>query len=338
MSAQRGAIISLYEAGKRQCEIVRLLGISRQLVSSAIKRYDELGHLGDRPGRGRKRTVRTPRLRHIVKQRLTRNPQAKVRKMARDLGVSHSTLQRVVKNELKLTAYKLRKAQRLDDKDKKIRLERCRLLKARSAGEAWKNIVFTDENFFTIEQSHNRQNDRIYSSSRPGATAIIPHRQKPDSVMVWGGICSTGKTPLVFVEKGVKMDQEIYRRDILESVVLPWSQQHFGDQPWTFQQDSAPSHRASNVQQWCMDHFPEFISSKEWPPYSPDLNPMDYSVWSILEARACATSHRSLDALKATLTREWDKISEEEVRKIVENFRKRLSLCIKAKGGYFENK
>ncbi|XP_045496952.1 uncharacterized protein LOC123695222 [Colias croceus] len=168
--------------------------------------------------------------------------------MARDLVVSHSTLQRVVKNELKLTAYKLRKAQRLDDKDKKIRLERCRLLKARSAGEAWKNIFFTDEIFFQIEQSHNHQNDRVYSSSHPGATAIIPHRQKPDSVLVWRGICSTGKTPLVFVKKGVKVNQEIYQRDILESLVLPWSQQHFGDQPWTFQQDSAPSHRASNVQ------------------------------------------------------------------------------------------
>ena len=26
-------------------------------------------------------------------------------------------------------------------------------------------------------------------------------------------------------------------------------------------------------------------------PYGLDLNPMDYSIWSILESKACATSH-----------------------------------------------
>ena len=41
---------------------------------------------------------------------------------------------------------------------------------------------------------------------------------------------------------------------------------------------------------------PDFISvdthwrraDGEWPPNSPDLNPLDYSIWSILEAKACA--------------------------------------------------
>ena len=47
--------------------------------------------------------------------------------------------------------------------------------------------------------------------------------------MVWGGICASGKIPLVFVDEGVKINQEVYRRDILEAVVLPWAQQHFGN-------------------------------------------------------------------------------------------------------------
>ena len=63
---------------------------------------------------------------------------------------------------------------------------------------------------------------------------------------------------------------------------------------------------------------------------------MDYSVWSILEARACAKPHKSLDSLRQALTREWKKMSLEEVRRIVENFPKRLRLCIEAKSGHFE--
>jgi len=28
---------------------------------------------------------------------------------------------------------------------------------------------------------------------------------------------------------------------------------------------------------------PDYISSQEWTPHSPDLNPLDYSVWDILQ-------------------------------------------------------
>ncbi|GFV98597.1 hypothetical protein TNCV_1452831 [Trichonephila clavipes] len=50
-------------------------------------------------------------------------------------------------------------------------------------------------------------------------------------------------------------------------------------------------------------NFPD-ISSEEWPLYSPDLNPMDYSVWSVLESRICTKPHKTLDSLKQSLLRE----------------------------------
>ncbi|XP_070141635.1 uncharacterized protein [Drosophila kikkawai] len=131
-----------------------------------------------------------------------------------------------------------------------------------------------DEKIFTKKHAHNQQNDGIWSAVAPGTSAIIECRQ-------W-----------------VKINQEVYRRDILEAVVLPWAQQHFADTEWLFQQDSAPAHRAKLTQDWCKANFPDFITSSEWLPYSPDLNPMDYSVWSILESRACAKCHISLEALK----------------------------------------
>ncbi|GFU59311.1 hypothetical protein TNCV_4198331 [Trichonephila clavipes] len=39
--------------------------------------------------------------------------------------------------------------------------------------------------------------------------------------------------------------------------------------------------------------------------YSPDLNPMDHSVWSILEFRACTKPHNTSDSLYQSLLREW---------------------------------
>ncbi|GFU99926.1 uncharacterized protein TNCV_1257751 [Trichonephila clavipes] len=64
--------------------------------------------------------------------------------------------------------------------------------------------------------------------------------------MVWGGICASSKTPLDFVEEGVKIIQKVYQRDIIEAVVLPWDQKHFGKSNWTLQQDSAPVCKAKS--------------------------------------------------------------------------------------------
>ena len=86
-----------------------------------------------------------------------------------------------------------------------------------------------------------------------------------------------------------------------------------------------------------MSHFPSFISAQEWPPYSPNLNSIDYNVCSVLEAKACVKPHKILELLKLSLPAEWDKISVDKLRKIAENFRKRLKFCIEAKGGHFKN-
>ena len=63
---------------------------------------------------------------------------------------------------------------------------------------------------------------------------------------------------------------------------------------------------------------------------------MDFSVWSILEADACASSHGSVDALKCSLEKAWAKIPQESLCNAAKSFRKRLELVIQAKGGYIE--
>jgi len=336
MSSIRHTIISLYQQGFLQCDIVKSLCCPKQTVSKVIKRFNELGHYGDRPGRGRKCTVNTPKNRNIIRSRVRRNPKVSMRKIAVQTGLKRESVRKIAKNVLKLKPYKMREAQLLTDNNKTMRLQRCRALLRRFAAKRWENLLFTDEKVFTLEQYHNSQNDRIWSQEAPTSSRIVTRRQYPQSVMVFGGICATGKTPLIFVTKGIKINKDVYC-NILKTSVLPWAQQHFRNQHWTFQQDSAPAHKAKITQEWCQANFPDFVTSQQWPPYSPDLNAMDYTIWSLLEARACRKPHKSLEALKKSLLREWDKISLEELRSTAENFTKRLKLCIKAEGGYFEN-
>ena len=52
---------------------------------------------------------------------------------------------------------------------------------------------------------------------------------------------------------------------------------------WTHQQDGAPSHTAKNTINYLKRENVSFIKPQIWPPNSPDLNPVDYTVWSALQ-------------------------------------------------------
>ena len=41
---------------------------------------------------------------------------------------------------------------------------------------------------------------------------------QPPSVMVWVGACATGKTPLVFVERSVKINSAVYQ-EMLKTIL-----------------------------------------------------------------------------------------------------------------------
>ena len=80
----------------------------------------------------------------------------------------------------------------------------------------------------------------------------------------------------------------------------------------------------------------DFISKLEWPQSCPDLNPMDYCVSSVLEEKACSSSHVNIRSLQASLQHEWQKIPQDILRRSVHQFPSRLKSVIRKKGGYIE--
>ena len=79
-----------------------------------------------------------------------------------------------------------------------------------------------------------------------------------------------------------KVNQKTYI-DFLKTSLLPECRRLYPDNDFVFMQDSAPSPHAKATQHFLRDNTPDFISSQEWTSQSPDLNPLDYSVWDILQ-------------------------------------------------------
>ncbi len=51
-------------------------------------------------------------------------------------------------------------------------------------------------------------------------------------------------------------------------------------------------------------------------------DPLNFAVWSILEANACAKPAKSLDALKRNLMKEWDRIEQTVLCAACQDFKK----------------
>ena len=73
---------------------------------------------------------------------------------------------------------------------------------------------------------------------------------------------------------------------------------------YVFQQDSAPAHTAKYVKEWLGSNM-NFWPKDFWPPQSPDLNPLDYSVGTHIESKACKVRHSSVEELKSSVIRSW---------------------------------
>jgi len=105
--------------------------------------------------------------------------------------------------------------------------------------------------------------------------------------MVWWGVLYEGVTQLHFCEQGVKTCAVNYQNYILEKVVKPLSDILFVGKNWTFEQDSAPAHKAKTTKHWLEVNLAAFIAAQDWPSGSLNLNPLDYRLWSILKEKAC---------------------------------------------------
>ena len=82
--------------------------------------------------------------------------------------------------------------------------------------------------------------------------------------------------------------------------------------------------------------MPEFIEPKNWPPNSPDLNPVDYSIWGCLQQLVYREVIQDVDHLKQVLVRCWVEISQGLGDSDIDQWARRVNAVIEAHGGHIE--
>ena len=64
-------------------------------------------------------------------------------------------------------------------------------------------------------------------------------------------------------------------------------------------------------QEWMADNPYDHITPNIWTPNSPDLNPLDYYVWSVVEKEVNEHPHNTKDYLKAAIVRAMSNMNEQ---------------------------
>ena len=99
--------------------------------------------------------------------------------------------------------------------------------------------------------------------------------------MVSIAVSKLGKTDLVFVQTGAKINSVYYCENALEQGLKAGNSPYL-KQRLRVQAGQSAMHASHHTVAYLHSNVSEFIEPENWPLNSPDLNPEDYSMWIAL--------------------------------------------------------
>lgn len=207
-----------------------------------------------------------------------------------------------------------------------------------------RNFIFSDEH---VESAMDFSDRTVYALD---PMDVEPrHRTKSwnaPSVMIWGAIGFNFKSTLIMFPKldatgddepkAWRLNGERYRSRVLPVLLRdlaahrdPVSRKAVSLGHWTFMQDGAKAHTAKKTIEYLGGKGLKTLPN--WPPHSPDLNPIE-NLWSSLKRRVAKRHPMTQDELEAAVQAEWDALTLPEVNGYIDGFWNKVQMCRKLQG------
>jgi len=295
--------------------------------SGAKKIFDKFlttSSVKQQPGQGRKRAT-TNRENTLIVREAIKNPTTTAAdiKESVHVAVSISTIKRRLR-EAGLQNYMAKKKPLISKRNKAKRLAFAKKYASMSL-DFWKTVIWSDESKFELIGQKKRQ--KVWRQPNQGLQErFLQHTVKHGggSIMVWGCFSWDGVGNLCQIKgKMTGMDYaEILRGNLKESA------NKIGLTHFVFQQDNDPKHTSRVAKQYFEE---ENIEKLEFPPQSPDLNPIEH-LWTILDANIFRGRRISPKNFFSELENAWNNLDSQKLKNLVESMPKRLRAVINNHG------
>lgn len=302
--------------------IAKYKKISKSTVRHWLKKYRETGEVEDETGKGRKRATSAGDEKKIIAlatgQKRPSSKEIMVKLQEQGKQISASTIQRRLREAGMRYGPPLRKPV-LTATHRKQRLAWAKQHRQQS----WDNVIFSDESTIYLN-SHHRN---VWQPK--GRRFVIRTVKHPRKVNFWGCFSAKGFGRVYTFTDNMNADKLVR---IYKKALLPSAAAHFPDpsKPWVLQEDNDPKHTSRKARNW---RDRNQVNRMEWPAQSPDLAPIE-NAWAILKANVAHRRPKTIAGLRRIVEQEWNKLSKELARKLVDSMKDRLEAVIQSKGDY----
>lgn len=331
-------VIGARRHGISVLEIARVQQLPTSTVKSTIRKVNQRGTTDVAPRSGHPKQITTREERYILRV-IRRNCHITYDELRRETGLdfASSTFWRLLRR-YDISHWRSKRRPELTEGHARIRLQFARQYSHLTAAD-WRNrFIFSDECLVEKGRGKKRPWSFGYASEKwtPNKVDTYP-KGKQLTIMVWGAIGHEFKTSdLIIMSRDQSASHRGYSAvsyiETLTEGLLPV----YNGQ--TFQQDNAPIHNAAVTQNWLAEQG--ILALTGWPPYSPDLNPIEH-IWPRLKELVYevnpALDHvqgreQQRQAMVEALREAWNRIPDHVVDACIESMPRRLQAVIDAEG------
>ena len=241
---------------------------------------------------GRSRTARSAANIVMVQRALHQDPEISSRRNPLP-QLSQSTFSRIIRKDIHWHPYRIQKRHGLRPGDTARRTAFCQWLLQRPQRMLRETLIVDEANFY-MNGSVTTSNVRRYvpkgQAPRDFAYDVPNDKRK---LVVWCGLVGNRIIGPIFVPGDLTGQRNL---DIINNVVVPELIQIYGQQrngavrhTW-YLQDGATPHRARMVYIRLEQLFPNRVIGLghgiEWPSRSPDLTPLEFFLFGVLEVQS----------------------------------------------------
>jgi len=287
---------------------------------------------------GRPSTSRTPENVESVPAAINENRRLTVRESEEDVGIPWTIVSKILTEDLGKKRVAAKFVPRLlsrEQKEFRAAVAEDLLETANNDADFLKKVITGDESWVYGYDPETKAQSSQWKSPESPCPKKVRQSRSNIKVMLTVFFDHEGVVYHEYAPPGQTITKDYYIEVLrrLRDAVRRKRQQLWASGDWHVHHDNAPAHSSALVQTFLVKHR---ITQVCRPPYSPDLAPCDFWLFSKLKLPLIGMRFQTANRIKENATRQLMAIPKKDFSDCFEKRKERWDKCVRSQGEYSE--